>query len=96
MRANVNKHIVEQLTGHLTDMSKKIVALSTARETEPQTQRTAPRRTRNGLEARPQEQAAYNHQGERNEQRQIVHNQDGRLEESRMRQERSIQELTMR
>ena len=87
---------MEQLTGHLIDMSKKIVALSTSRETEPQTQRTAPRRTRDSLEARLQEQAAYNHQGERNEQRQIVHNQDGLLEESRMRQERSIQELTMR
>ena len=87
---------MEQLTGHLTDMSKKIVALSTSRETEPQTQQTAPRRTRDGLEARPQEQTAYNHQGERNEQRQIVHNPDGRLQESRMRQERSIQELTMR
>jgi len=87
---------MEQLTGHLIDMSKKIVALSTSREPEPQTQRTAPRRTRDGLEARPQEQAAYNHQGERNEQRQIVHNRDGPLEEGRMRQERSIQELTMR
>ena len=87
---------MEQLTGHLTDMSKKIVALSTSREAEPQTQRTAPRRARDGLEARLQEQAAYNHQGERNEQRQIVHNQDGPLEESRMSQERSIQELTMR
>ena len=96
MRANVNQHVIEQLTGHLIDMSKKIVALSTSRETEPQTRRTAPRRTRGGLEARPQEQAAYNHQGERNEQRQIVHNQDGSLEEGRMRQERSIQELTMR
>ena len=81
MRANVNKHFVEQLTGHLIDMSKKIVALSTAHETEPQTQRTAPRRTRDGLE----EQAAYNDQGERNEQRKIVHSQDRRLEESRMR-----------
>ena len=39
-------------------MSKKIVALSTSREAEPQTQRTAPRRTRDDLGARPQEQAA--------------------------------------
>ena len=62
---------MEQLTGHLTDMSKKIVALSTAHETEPQTQRTAPRRTPDGLEARPQEQAAYNDQRERNERRQV-------------------------
>ena len=115
MRANVNEHIIEQLTGHLTDMSKKIVALSASRETEPRTQRTAPRRTRDGLEARPQEQAAqevflselstqtHKHQGEIDELRHRVNNVDNnvhhlerRLEEIRMRQERPIQELTMR
>ena len=92
MRANVNKHINEQLTGHLTDMSKKIVALSTARETEPQTQRTAPRRTRDGLEARPQEQAAYKYQGERNELMRRV----CQLEEIVTRLHRSNQWLRMR
>ena len=115
MRASVNKHIVEQLTGHLTDMSKKIVSLSTSREAGPQTQRTAPRRTRGDLGARPQEQAAqevylselstqtHNHQGEIDELRHRVNNVDNnvhhlerRLEEIRMRQERPIQELTMR
>ena len=111
----MNKHIIEQLTGHLTDMSKKIVALSAPRETEPQTQQTAPRRTRGDLGARPQEQAArevylselstqtHNHQGEIDELRHRVNNVDSnvhhlerRLEEIRMRQERPIQELTMR
>ena len=96
-------------------MSKAIVALSTSHETEPQTQRTAPRRTRGGAEARPQEQAAqevylselstqtHNHQGEIDELRHRVTNTDNnvhhlerRLEEIRMRQERPIQELTMR
>ena len=106
---------MEQLTGHLIDMSKKIVALSTSREPEPQTQRTAPRRTRGDLGARPQEQAAqevylselstqtHNHQGEIDELRHRITNTDNnvhhlerRLEEIRMRQERPIQELTMR
>ena len=115
MRANVNKHVIEQLTGHLTDISKAIVALSTSRETEPQTQRTAPRRTRGGLEAHPQVQAAqelylrelstqtHNHQGEIDELRHRITNTDNnvhhlerRLEEIRMRQERPVQELTMR
>ena len=115
MRANVNQHVMEQLTGHLTDMSKKLVALSTSIETERQTQRTAPRRTRGDLGARPQEQAAQevylselstqtqNHQGAIDELRHTVNNVDNnvhhlerRLEEIRMRQERPIQELTMR
>ena len=115
MRANVNKHVIEQLTGHLTDISKAIVALSTSRETEPQTQRTAPRRTRGGLEAHTQVQAAqelylselstqtHNHQGEIDELRHRITNTDNnvhhlerRLEEIRMRQERPVQELTMR
>ena len=106
---------MEQLTGHLTDMSKKLVALSTSIETERQTQRTAPRRTRGDLGARPQEQAAqevylselstqtHSHQGEIDELRHRVnnvddnvHNLERRLEEIRMRQERPIQELTMR
>ena len=96
-------------------MSVLIVALSTSRETEPQTQRTAPRRTRGDLEARPQEQAAqevylselstqtHNHQGEIDELRHRitninnnVHHLERRLEEICMRQERPIQELTMR
>ena len=107
---------MEQLTGHLTDMSKKLVALSTSIETERETQRTAPRRTRGGdLGARPQEQAAqevylselstrtHSHQCEIDELRHRVNNVDNnvnnlerRLEEIRMRQERPIQELTMR
>ena len=96
-------------------MSKKIVSLSTSREAGPQTQRTAPRRTRGDLGARPQEQAAQevylrelstqtnNHQGEIDELRRTVNNVDNnvhhlerRLEEIGMRQERSIQELTLR
>ena len=96
-------------------MSKKLVALSTSIETERQTQRTAPRRTRGDLGARPQEQAAqevylselstrtHSHQGEIDELRHRVnnvdnnvHNLERRLEEIRMRQERPIQELTMR
>ena len=96
-------------------MSKKLVALSTSIETERQTQRTAPRRTRGDLGARPQEQAAQevhlselstqtqNHQGQIDELRHRVNNIDNnvhhlerRLEEVRMRQERPIQELTMR
>ena len=96
-------------------MSKKLVALSTSIETERQTQRTAPRRTRGDLGARPQEQAAQevylselstqtqNHQGEIDELRHgvnninnNVHHLERRLEEIRMRQERPIQELTMR
>lgn len=96
-------------------MSKKLVALSTSIETERQTQRTAPRRTRGDWGARPQEQAAQevylselstqtqNHQGEIDELRHRVNNVDNnvhhlerRLEEIRMRQERPIQELTMR
>ena len=104
---------MEQLTGHLTDMSRKIVALSTSRE--PQTQRTAPRRARGDLGARPQEQTAqevylselstqtHNNQGEIDELRHRITNTDNnihhverRLEEIRMRQERPIQELTMR
>ena len=106
---------MEQLTGHLTDMSKKIVSLCTSREAEPQTQRAAPRRTRGDLGARPQEQAAqevylselstqtHNHQGAIDELRHRITNTDNnihhverRLEEIRMRQERPIQELTMR
>ena len=96
-------------------MSKTIVALSTSIERERQTRRTAPRRTRGDLGARPQEQAAQevylrelstqtnNHQGEIDELRRRVNNVDNnvhhlerRLEEIRMRQERPIQELTMR
>ena len=96
-------------------MSKKIVSLSTSREAGRQTQRTAPRRTRGDLGARPQEQAAQevylrelstqtnNHQGEIDELRRTVNNVDNnvhhlerRLEEIGMRQERSIQELTLR
>ena len=93
-------------------MSKKIVSLSTSRETEPQTQRTAPRRTRGDLGARPQERTAqevylselstqtHNHQGEIDElitnTENNIHHLERRLEEIRMRQERPIQELTMR
>ena len=96
-------------------MSKKIVSLSTSREAGPQSQRTAPRRTRGDLGARPQEQAAqevylselstqtHNHQGEIDELRHRVNNVDNnvhhlerRREEIRIRQERAIQELTMR
>ena len=107
--------MIEQLTGHLTDMSKTIVALSTSIKRERQTRRTASRRTRGDLGARPQEQAAQevylselstqtqNHQGAIDELRYRVNNVDNnvhhlerRLEEIRMRQERPIQELTMR
>ena len=107
--------MIEQLTGHLTDMSKTIVALSTSIKRERQTRRTALRRTRDDLGARPQEQAAQevylselstqtqNHQGAIDELRHRVNNVDNnvhhlerRLEEIRMRQERPIQELTMR
>ena len=96
-------------------MSKKIDAMSMSRETEPQTQRTPPRRTRGGLEAHPQEQAAqelylsklstqtHNHQGEIDVLRHRITNTDNsvhhlerRLEEFRMRQERPIQDLTIR
>ena len=98
----MNKHIVEQLTSHLTDMSKKIVSLCTSREAGPQTQRAAPRRTRGDLGARPQEQAAqevylselstqtHNHQGEIDElitnTDNNVHHLERPLEEIRMRQ----------
>ena len=97
------------------DMSKEIAALSTSIETERQTRRTAPRRTRGDLGAHPQEQVAQevclselstqtqNHQGEIDELRHRITNTDNnvhhlerRLEEIRMRQERPIQELTMR
>ena len=107
--------MIEQLTGHLIDMSKTIVALSTSLETERQTRRTVPRRTRGDLGARPQEQAAQevylselstqtqSHQGEIGELRHRITNTDNnvhhlerRLEEIRVRQERPIQELTMR
>ena len=96
-------------------MSKEMAALSTSIATERQTRRTAPRRTRGDLGARPQEQAAQevylrelsiqtnNHQGEIDELRRTVNNVDNnvhhlerRLEEIGMRQERSIQELTLR
>ena len=114
MRARVNKHVTEQLTGHLIDISKAIAASSTSRETERQTRRTAPRRTRGDLGAHPQEQApqevylselstqTHYHQGEIDELRHRVTNADNnvllerRPEEIRMRQERPIQELTMR
>ena len=107
--------MIEQLTGHMTDMSKTIVALSTSIKRKRQTRRTAPRRTGDDLGARPQEQAAQevylselstqtqNHQGAIDELRHRVNNVDNnvhhlerRLEEIRMRQERPIQELTMR
>ena len=94
--------MIEQLTGHLTDMFKKIPALSTYRETEPQNQRTAPRRTRGDLGARPRDQATQevytqtsNPQGEIDELRHRITNTDNnvhhlerRLEEIPMRQAR--------
>ena len=42
----------------MMDMSKAIADLLPAQGTETQTQRNPPRRTRGGMEARPQEQAA--------------------------------------
>ena len=99
---------MEQLTGHLTDMSKKIVSLSTSREAEPQTQRAAPRRTGGDLGARPQEQAAqevylsesstqtHNHQGEIDELRHRITNTDNNVHHLERRLERPIQNLTMR
>ena len=42
----------------MMDMSKAIADLLPAQGTETQTQRNPPRRTRAGMEARPQEQAA--------------------------------------
>ena len=115
LRAVVNKHVGEQLTSHMMDMSKAIADLLPAQGTETQTQRNPPRRTRGGMEARPQEQAAQDvYMGELSAQthRQraeiddlrhmnatlsnTVQHLERRLEEVRMRQERPIQELTLR
>lgn len=98
------------MTKAFTDLRAVVVT-----QPETQTQRSAPRRTRGGTEARPQEQAAqdeyfrelstqtHQHQGELDELRHTVttlnntvHHMERRMEEMRMRQERPIQELTMR
>ena len=92
------------MAGHLTDLSKKIVALSTSIETERQTRRTAPRRTRGDLGTRPHEQAAQevylselstqaqNHQGEIDELRRRVNNVDNNVHHM----ERRLEEIRMR
>ena len=105
MRANVNEHIIEQLTGHLTDyMSKEMAALSTSIATERQTRRTAPRRTRGDLGAHPQEQASqevylselstqtHNHQGEIDELRHRITNTNNNVHHL----ERRLEEIGMR
>ena len=115
LRAAVTKHVHEQLTSHMVDMSKAIADLLPAQGTETQTQRNPPRRTRGGMEARPQEQAAQDvYMGELSAQTHqqraeiddlrhmtatlsnTVQHLERRLEEARMRQERPIQELTLR
>lgn len=114
LRAAVNKHVHEQLTSHLMDMSKAFAAVI-AKSSDTGTQRTAPRRTRGGMEARPQEQTSHEgylselsteSQLQRNEIDEVrrvnaglsstVQHLERRQEEARMRQERSIQELTLR
>jgi len=115
LRAVVNKHVHEQLTSHMMDMSKAFAAVIAAKSSDTGTQRTAPRRTRGGMEARPQEQTSHEgylselsteSQLQRNEIDELrrvnaglsstVQHLERRLEEARMRQERSIQELTLR
>lgn len=115
LRATVNKHVQEQLTSHTMDMVKEFAALKAAQSSETEPQRNAPRRTRGGMESRPQEQASQEvyvselstqvnqQRNEIDEMKRIitglnntVHHQERRLEEVRMRQERPIQELTLR
>ena len=85
-------------------MSKTFAALSVSIETEQQTRRTAPRRIRGGLEARPQEQTGqevylselstltHNHQGEIDELRHRVTNTDNNVHHL----ERRLEEIRVR
>ena len=116
LRPAVNKHVHEQLTSHMIDMTKAFAALKAAQAAESETPKNLPsRRTRGGMEARPQEQASHEgyladlatlcheQRNEIDELRRLVNalsssaqNLERRLEEARMRQERPMQELTLR
>ena len=99
----------------MIDMTKAFAVLTAAQAAESETPKNPPRRTRGGMEARPQEQASHEEyltdlatlcheqRNEIDEMRRLltalsstVQHLERRLEEARVRQERPMQELTLR
>lgn len=113
----VNRHVKEQIDGHMMDMAKKLVNIfPEPGGTEAVEHRCAPARsTRGGMESVPQEQASQevclNELSTRTQEQRkeidelkrvitaltnTVHRLEHQVQETRMRQERPVQELNVR